>query len=358
VRVIANNGDFALARFDAAGRLDPDFSGDGKTTTTFGADDAAFAVRVQADGKLVAAGATDSSGNDDFALARYTTAGSLDGSFNLDGKVTTSLGGEDVVEALAIQPDGLIVAAGSSEVAGSSNFALARYETDGDLDPAFGGGDGKVLDGFGGDDRAHALALQGDGKVVVAGGTDFSQDLDFALARYLADGTLDATFGSGGHVRTDLRGADDIAYGVAIQGDGKIVVAGSSAGVATDDFALVRYDSGGALDSSFGGGDGMVFTGLGGDDVIYGLALQADGKILVAGCDPGVNFPRFIVARYLSDGSLDASFSGDGVAPITFAGFECASAIAIGSANTIAAAGYTLTGWTTEFAIARLLGGL
>jgi uncharacterized delta-60 repeat protein len=172
----------------SSGQLDTSFSGDGKVTTAFASEsvDEAHAVAVQSDGKIVAAG--ESAG--DFALARYTTTGTLDTSFGDGGRVETvfDLGSDDVASALAIQADGKIVAAGVS----NNRFALARYNTDGTLDTSFNG-DGKLMTHFaaGSADLALAVAIQADGKIVAAG---VSNDR-FALARYNTNGTLDTTFG-------------------------------------------------------------------------------------------------------------------------------------------------------------------
>ncbi len=164
----------------APGDLDPSFGSSGKVTTDFGGSDAASAVAIQTDGRIVAAGR---SGSGDFALARYNVDGSLDPTFGSSGMVMTDFGGSDAASAVAIQPDGRIVTAGRS---GSGDFALARYNADGSLDPSFGSG-GKVTTDFGGFDLALGVALQSDGKIVAAGqgGSSF----DFALARYNADGS-------------------------------------------------------------------------------------------------------------------------------------------------------------------------
>ncbi len=176
---------FSVAFATAPGDLDVTFSVDGKQTTDFGGSDLASAVAVQADGKLVVAGSSD--GN--FALARYAVDGALDPSFSGDGLVTTDLGGTDDGQGVVIQTDGKIVVAGGSE----ENFALARYTTGGGLDPSFSG-DGVQTTDFGLEDRATAVALQADGRIVVGG---IAGD-DFALARYTTGGTLDPSFSGDG----------------------------------------------------------------------------------------------------------------------------------------------------------------
>ncbi|HEV8420524.1 MAG TPA: hypothetical protein VGR13_04140, partial [Actinomycetota bacterium] len=173
------------------------------------------------------------------ALARYNPDGTLDPTFNATGKVPTDF----TARALAIQSDGKIVTAGSSAANGSYDFALARYNPDGTLDPTFNG-TGKVLTDFSGSgsgDGALSMAIQSDGKIVAAGSSDASGSIDFALARYRSSGRLDRRFGANGKVLTDFTRSFDDAQALAIQWDGKIVAAGASRAIGTSDFALARY---------------------------------------------------------------------------------------------------------------------
>src|SRR5439155_1424244 len=221
----------------AAAELDQTFDGDGKVVTDFDATDSANGVAIQADGKIVAAGVSGA----DFAISRYNPDGSLDPTCDGDGKVVTDFGDamNDQADAVAIQAVGRIAAAGFGETAlGDLDFALARYNPDGSLDSTFDG-DGRVMTGFAGargfgaNDLAHGVAIQADGKIVAAGGSDTTfgttgaSPRDFVLVRYNPDGSLDPAFDGGGRVVTDF-GADDSANGVAIQADGKIVAGGSS----------------------------------------------------------------------------------------------------------------------------------
>ena len=199
---------------------------------------------MQKDGKIVVAGSSNAGGSNDFALARYTKSGVLDASFGTGGKVLSDLGSasNDQAYAVAVQKDGKIVVAGYSDAGGSNDFALVRYTKGGVLDASFGTG-GKVLSDLGSasDDGANAVAVQKDGKIVVAGSSDAGGSYDFALARYTKGGALDASFGTGGKVLTDLGGSNDEGSAVAVQKDGKIVVAGYSNAGGSDDFALARY---------------------------------------------------------------------------------------------------------------------
>jgi uncharacterized delta-60 repeat protein len=325
-----------------AGSLDATFGSGGKVTTAILGDDEAFAVGRQTDGKIIVAGsASTGPASGDFALVRYTPDGALDRTFGSGAKVTTNFGGVSAARALALQPDGKIVAAGSARVFGPSNtgsgFALARYEPDGTVDTSFGTG-GKVTTDFGG--AVLGVALQPDGKIVAAG---FASG--FALIRYNGDGTLDATFGTGGKVTTpDFGHGFTAAQAVALQQDGKIVAAGTAGnGVGGIDFALVRYEHSGSLDPTFGTG-GKVTTNFGGGsaaDSVFALALQPDSKVVAAGVDsrnPSVA-EQFALARYNANGTLDPTFGSGGRVLTSFGPFGTARAVAVQRDGKIVAAG-------------------
>jgi uncharacterized delta-60 repeat protein len=346
--------DFALVRYNIDGSPDTTFSGDGKITTDFaGSTDGARAVAIQADGKIIAAGLTWPSTNYDFALARYNIDGSLDGTFGGDGRVTTDFaGGPDQAFAVAVQGDGKIVTAGLARSA-STDFALARYNSDGSLDPTFDG-DGLVTTDFSGaEDQANAFAIQADGKIVTAGHAVVAGTNEFALARYNTDASLDPTFSGDGRVTTGFAPPFVEATAVAIQEDGRIVTVGFAGSF---DFALARHNTDGSLDATFSG-DGTVTTSFfGGSDRAFGMAIQGDGKIVVAGdASPPHLAGDFALARYNSDGSLDAGFGGDGRVTIDFAGNnDEALAMAIQADGKILAAGLAdVSGNQDDFALAR-----
>jgi uncharacterized delta-60 repeat protein len=278
----------------------------------------ARALAIQGDGKVVVAGGRGRliKGPWRFALARYTNRGRLDPTFGRGGKAMTDAGPDGDASAVEIQRDGKIVAAGDG-------FALVRYTTSGKLDPSFGAG-GVVRTGFGPSSHAFAVAIQKDGKILVAGRATSSASDDFALARYTSDGTLDASFGRGGKVVTNFGiktsngyPSDDWAYAVAVEPDGKIVLAGASdirgnaaerSGTPLDDFALARYSANGRLDPSFGR-DGKVLTPFDeGQSLVQDVAIQTDGKIVAVGGGAGY----FDLARYTTDGLPDPSFGGGG----------------------------------------------
>ncbi|HKP53934.1 MAG TPA: S-layer homology domain-containing protein [Chloroflexia bacterium] len=283
---------YALARYNSDGSLDTSFDGDGKLTTSFGLGDARLEdLAIQADGKIVAAGSAGTGSAASFAAARYNLNGSLDTSFSGDGMVTTGFPQGGSADAVAIQADGKIVAAGL--VAWPFDFAVLRYNSDGSLDSSFDG-DGKVTTDFGGTDLAHAVALQADGMIVAAGTRGYN---DFALARYNSDGSLDAGFDGDGRVLTSI----GEAYEIAIQGDGKIVAAGKGFSTNFYDFTLARYNLDGSPDTSFGG-DGIMYTDFGMNSLSYAIGLQGDGKLLVAGTAGANPALDFAVARYESSG--------------------------------------------------------
>jgi uncharacterized delta-60 repeat protein len=352
-----NAGDFALARYTRDGRLDPTFGEGGKVRTTFGSaflsSEAAHSIVLQPDGKIVAAGWSDAAPPEgagfDFALARYHADGSLDSSFGIDGRVLTDFGAfDDIANAIALEPNGQIVAAGVS----GGDFAIARYNRDGSLDATFGV-DGIVLTDLGGAyDEARAVAILANGEIVVAGTRTFG----FALVRYHEDGSLDASFGNGGQVVTDFGGSGESAYGIALQPHGKIVAAGASGG----DFALARYDADGSLDTSFGS-SGLVLTDFGSNsfDVSYAVASQSNGTIVAAGSSSS-NVPDglddFAVARYTRDGTLDQAFGTGGLALIDFgspSAGEAAFAVAVQPNGNVVVAGRSSGGGSTDFSIAR-----
>jgi len=345
----------------APGNLDTTFgSGTGKIITAIGSgEDTARALAVQPDGKIVVAGSCSNRSDNDFCLARYDANGVLDATFGSTGKVITAIGAsDDYADALAIQPDGKIVVAGYCSISGNNDFCLARYLASGALDSSFGT-TGKVITAIGPDyDNASAIALQPDGKIVVAGYCFNGSNTDFCLARYLASGALDTSFNSTGKVVTTIGAATDVASALALQPDGKIVVAGYCFNGSNTDFCLARYLASGTLDTSFNT-TGKVITAIGAsDDYATSLALQPDGKIVLAGyCSNGSN-NDFCIARYLPSGALDTSLNSTGkVITAIGAGNDYASAIAQQPDGKIVVAGTCSNGSNNDFCVARYEGG-
>lgn len=341
--------DFALARYNSNGSLDPTFDGDGIVVSALGSGySGAAALALQGDGRIVAAG----NANSTFAVARYQTNGSLDPTFDADGKVFTNLGnGSDRAAEMALQPDGKIIVVGSRWSGNFTDVAVVRYNRDGGLDPTFGNEGITITPVNNSSDNAYAVAVQPDGKIVVVGTTlledeSFSRSM-FLVVRYNSNGTLDTTFGTGGIVTTSI-GTNffNTASAVGIQNDGKIVVAGYS----NNDFAMARYNDNGSLDTTFSG-DGMVVTpiSLDNSNQAYDLAIQSDGKIIAVGS----NGTDFAIVRYNANGSLDTSFGGDGIVTNPVNG--TAYSVALQADNRIVVAGfsYDVDGYYTRFTVAR-----
>jgi uncharacterized delta-60 repeat protein len=364
----ARNGlttDFALARYNPNGTLDTTFDGDGKVTTDFDTGgETAFALVIQPDGKIVAAGNARIGTTTNFALARYNANGSLDTTFDTDGKAATDFQNDfDQIEAIALQADGKIVAAGvSTNPNAGDDFALARYNPDGSLDSTFDG-DGKVITEFNLDtDRALAVAIQTDGKIIAGGKSQTETSDDFALARYNPNGSLDTTFDGDGKVTTDFLNDVDEINAVLLQPDGKIVAAGIASLFTNGtqiDFGVARYNPDGSLDTTFDT-DGKSSADFGGDfDEGFAAVLQPDGKIVVGG---GARPPlmgstvNFGLARFNPNGALDTGFDGDGKVLTHFNGLDQINALALQADGKIVAAGNTIGNNIQDFALARYLG--
>jgi uncharacterized delta-60 repeat protein len=331
-----SSSDFALARLNSDGSPDNSFGNQGLVTTDISNGDRAYAVALQSDGKILVAGVTNTSYggwedglhgppnftspvNTDFAIVRYNPDGSVDTSFGTAGKVSTDfLGFPDAAYSIIVQADQKILVAGqaSNDFNQHASFALVRYNSDGSFDDGFGS-DGKVMTPFQNfADAIYAIAVQSDNKIVAVGSTfsgNNSSRFDFAAARYIADGSLDSTFGNGGKWSKDVGSNNfaDEAHAVALQSNGKIVIAGYAQPY---DFALTRLNTDGSIDNSFG--QGVVLTDFNlREDRASGVAIQPDGRVIAFGSNTAfepISPGQWGLARYSSDGSLDDSFGQNG----------------------------------------------
>jgi uncharacterized delta-60 repeat protein len=376
--------DMAVARLNVDGTRDAAFGADGKHIISFnlggGAADLASGVAVQPDGKIVVVGTADVSPTDtEFAVARLLADGTPDAGFGTSGKLTVAfnLGGEypQRASSVAIQPDGKIVVAGFALRDGVQNdIAVVRLNTDGTRDATFGA-DGKYTTGFnlggGNNDQASGVVVQPDGKIVVSGTVQVTDtNSDFAALRLLPDATPDNSFGPGGKrtVAFDLGGTNyDNCTGVALQSNGKIVLGGTALVSATNsDFAAARLNADGTLDATFGtGGKRTVGFDLGAEkaDLANGVAVQPDGKIVLGGLAQvtAANYD-FAVAQLNADGTPDPKFDGDGKNTVAFdlggSNYDAANALAIGPGGKVVLAGFANVSATdSDFAVARLTGG-
>jgi uncharacterized delta-60 repeat protein len=351
---------FPVTVHSADGDLDPGFADGGKLIADLDRGSSIQAIMLQTDGKIVGAGYMETKKKGaDFAVGRLLADGTPDPAFGDEGLTGLDFfQGQDVAYALAIQPDGKIIAAGEANnpSTASSDFALARFNPDGSLDESFGDAGVVITDFAGRAEHVFALSLQDDGKIVAAGFTDtVDGNDDFALARYNANGTPDGTFGAGGKLHTDfLSGSRDVGYAMAIQPDGKILVAGLVSG----NFGLARYNKDGSLDLTFGYYlDGMVNIDFAAQyDLAYALALMPGGKILVGGYGYNQDGAQsdFALARFDSNGILDPSFGTDGRIMTDFlGGSDSACAVAVQPDGKIVATGYATLGSGKDFALAR-----
>lgn len=352
---VPQNADFAIIRYNSDGSLDTTFDDDGAAFADIGKRKAQASITaIQPDGKIIVAGATERFNNiTQFALARYNSDGSLDQTFGNDGKVETVAGTR--IKGLAVQPDGKILAVGENTYNAATgdterDFFLVKYNPDGSLDKTFAL-DGKVRTSFGSPSYATAVALQADGKIVVSGYGYNGINQDFRLARYNSDGSLDASFGNGGKITTEMSRNDDFATAMALQSDGKIVVVGYSVVNSQNYLVIARYHTDGSLDNSFNN-DGRVstkyFTGK-------ALAIQPNGKIVVTS-----NIISHLqslsyngIIRYNADGSLDTAFNSSGIVISTYA--RSLNAVAVQPNGKIIAGGFIISNenQNDDFALIR-----
>ena len=441
-RIVAVGESFEVARFYPSGALDPNFDGDGKLTTPIAHAQTAYDVVILPDNKFIAAGAIDNQ----IGLARYNFDGSLDRGFDGDGVLlldilpdapdaarsimrtpdgrlvvaggsvivrlfadgTLDSGGRQIAapapgpqgytriaQAVLAQPDGAIVSAGLVHRGGlDDDIALTRHLPSGAPDPSFGSNGERVVSFAGTSENVQDAALAPDGKIVVVGNSrvDLQSDLNLLLARFRPDGSPDSDCGLFGIAIKDLLGgSSDTASSVAIQPDGKILVAGllgseggsspyvarftancgldpsfSGDGIAplgygniaievlalpdgkallvgqtTDSVYLARYTAGGVLDISFGG-DGIITTLIGENGRISAAALQpSTGKILVAGAISTLGSYDFLLLRYTAEGALDTSFGNDGRTTTDMGDSEFLLALAVRDDGEIALGGCT-----------------
>jgi len=343
----SNDWDFSLIRFNTNGSIDNNFGKSGKVMSDFNqSGDEAESMAIQSDGKILLAGSSDSSDASGliyrFALARYKSSGSLDSSFGNAGKVIVYGLNDAFASGIFIQANEKIVVAGYSNLNG---IILMRFNADGGLDNSFGT-KGVVATSIKGKNhgQAKSIVIQSDGKILVAGNSDTSLTngyFNFALLRYKSNGKLDSTFGSGGIVTTTI-GDGSEANALTIQKDGKILVTGSGIISAQTFFALARYDSTGVLDTTFGNGGIVAANSIYPYNEAYDLAVQTDGRILIAGISTYNAGSDFAILRFGTDGKIDSTFGASGIVLTTFSSPDNgAYAMKIQSDGKIVVTGYS-----------------
>ena len=378
----ANGGTprFGVARYNPDGSLDSAFGTGGKVTTIipgqFGGYGQPLAVALQADDKIVVVGTayiSSATSARDYVLVRYNANGSIDSSFGPNGMVFTDFAGNaDYASDVLIQPDGKIIAIGRSYFINSEqyfDFSLARYNSDGSLDSSFGTG-GKATANFGYGDEGYCGVLLADGKILVGGTSRNVGTLDdVAVVRFNSNGSVDTSFGIGGRQTVDFFFDYDETNAIAVQPDGKIVVVGYTwSSQSAFWMTVARFNADGSVDSGFGVGGKQLISLVNGSNALASeVAIQPDGKIVIAGYtsvpDPNAPIPNdfedFAFVRLNTDGSLDTSFDGDGkfhtrLLPGDFR--DRAHALLLLPGGKILVGGYArIESGSSDFAIARFL---
>jgi uncharacterized delta-60 repeat protein len=358
---------FGVARYNVDGTLDATFGTGGRVVVpNFFFNGLKVDIALQTDGKIVlAGGAGPSGGTSDFAVIRLNPDGSPDGSFGTSGKATCDFYGlTDTANAVSIQPDGKIVAAGSAtNMSGNLDLAVVRFDAAGNPDPGFGSAGKMNVDIFGSIDQANGVVVQADGKIVVAGTAWAlgSSDSDYLILRLNSDGTVDVAFGTAGLALVSFADHDE-GNAVALQSDGKIVVGGSAGtdSILTSNFGLVRFDTNGVPDPTFGTGGKVTTDFFSALDRANDIVIQPDGKIVAVGeVNPDAIdielHVDFGLARYDTAGALDATFGSGGKVITDFGNIDSAASVAFTPDCRIVAAGYTWPVQTgdIDFAIAR-----
>lgn len=353
-----SNKGMSIARYLQNGNMDYDFGDLGvihKLSATV--DGELNSIVIQKDDKIVAVGFSISqiTKNENITLVRLTENGQIDKSFGDGGLVVTEISSEkDVGESAAIQPDGKIVIVGTTQHNPSYDIVLIRYDEDGQLDPYFGNGGIVITDINSGPDIGKSIVIQSDGKLIVAGFTYIGRKFFMTLLRYDSNGNLDLTFGKGGVTITDVKGSIG-KLDLALQKDGKIILVGPSEVENSHHFTVIRFNNNGTLDKSFGD-DGVTKTIIGDFSEAESVAIDSQGNLIVAGTTESGN-AAFVVAMYNQNGILNPDFGSDGISKVNF--FENsddrAHSMIIDSDGNIIVAGESKNDYTT-FGLVRFIG--
>ncbi len=357
------DSNFALIRYKPNGTLDSTFGLNGEVITPMGnGSSVIYSVALQPDGKIIAGGTAWNGSKFKFALARYNTNGTLDSTYGTNGKVITSLSnGNDKIRSVGVKYDDWSVVVGGASFGGSNmDFALAKYKTDGTLDSTFGTNGKVTTDISNGTDIIFSLAFESDWSVVVGGFAFNGLKMNFALAKYTANGALDNTFGTGGKVVTSIGDSADLIWSISVDTSShKIIAGGFSGNGINNDFALARYNGDGSLDNTFGV-QGKTVTDMGGnDEAIYAVVRQPDGKIVAAGNSNTGGADNNALTRYNTNGTLDSTFGTNGIVISQLStGDNEAYAAVIQPDGKIVTSGFATDNNQSYFFAARYLTGL
>ena len=336
------------------GSIDSSFGIGGVVTTTVGNSNVIFSVAIDGSGRIVTGGDSSNGGSQRMTLARDTSDGVLDSTFGTGGRSIPSIGsGSSNAASIAIDSNGKIVAGGNSFNGSNGIFTLARFTSTGALDSTFGTGGVETSTIGNGGSLINSIAIDNNGRILAGGNSLINGHGIFTLARYTSAGVLDNTFGTGGVVTTQIGSSYSMINSVAVDSTGNIIVGGYSNNGTYNVFTLARYTSAGVLDTTFGAG-GVITSPIGvTNSSINSIAIAAGGKIVVGGYSSDGNNLNFTVARYRSDGILDCTFGSCGVASHIGVSSSSVSSLVIDSVGKIVAGGYSSDGSNVNFTIAR-----
>ncbi len=356
------NPDFAVARYNSDGSLDFTFGTEGKVLTPIDIEaDYARSLAILADGKLIAAGSSTIAGIDKFALVKYNFDGTIDSTFGTNGKTTTFVGlGDGYPTSMQIQIDGKIIVAGSLFNGADNDFVLVRYDQDGIVDSSFGVNGFATTNISSGYDQVNSIALQSDGKIVAGGYSGVSPNFNFTLVRYNTTGYVDSSFAENGIAITSID-ISSIIKSIIIQPDQKIVAAGSAYSDYYDSqlFALARYNFDGNLDSSFNLNGKLTTLISWNYDQANAVLIMPDEKILAAGTMDDNWDMSYGLVRYNSNGSVDSSFGNNAIVKTIIYGRDVGYSAALQSNGNIVVAGIAKdTYGLSNFGVVRYLSGL
>ena len=304
------NDDFAITRYNSDGTLDTTFGSSGTAITSFGTGTASIqGLTTTADGKTIAAGYVYNGTTYDVAIAQYTTDGSIDSTFGNAGTIIVDMfSSTDVAKDVISLDNGNVLVAGYTQNGFDYEGALIMFDSNGELDLEFGSSGKSLTSVSCGDYQIKSIALQDDGKILAVGIIDCGNS-DFVLARYNPNGTLDTTFGNGGATLMDLDGKDDVLNSVSIQQDGKIVAAGYTFNGSRNDFVILRINTSGSIDTTFGD-QGLHILDIGnGNNAFEDIFILSDDSIIAVGHTSNENDLDGLIVKYDSNGNLDPMFA-------------------------------------------------
>ncbi|MFC2094173.1 hypothetical protein ACFLSH_00960 [Bacteroidota bacterium] len=348
----------SMTRYLQNGEMDYDFGNLGvNQRVTTDLEGEAHSVTIQKDNKIVITGYSISSAtnNEEITLIRFTENGNIDKSFGNKGLIVTEISDEkDVGASVTVQRDGKIVVVGSTDHKPTTDIVLIRYNENGSIDYGFGINGIVITDIKSSMDIGKSLVIQNDGKIVVAGFTYIINKFFMTLLRYESNGDLDPSFGESGIVVTEINGRRG-KMDMAIQNDGKIILVGPSEVETSHHFTVLRFNNNGSLDQSFGR-KGVTKTIIGNYSEAESVALDLNGNIVVAGTTELGN-EQFAVAMYNQQGVLVSDFGLDGIVKASFIknSVDRAHSVAIDNDGNIIVAGETKNEYTT-FGLVKLIG--